>query len=135
MSWATKVGWLGIWVSQRTDGFGAVVSRNTRRATLQFVNSHRERSTQHRRVFLHLMLQFQFTSTGNGDRRTKHTPTLTQHEVHLLWRNHFSGSDEIAFVLAVLIIYHNDELALLEVFKRCFYRCKLNFIHSYNLII
>jgi len=40
------------------------------------------------------------------------------HEADVVGRYFLRGDDQVAFVLAVLVVDHDDELALLEVFDR-----------------
>ena len=63
------------------------------------------------------MWQFQLLGPADGDGGTEHTTAFAQHEIHLLGCNHLCGGDEVAFVLAVFVIYHNDKLAFLKVLQ------------------
>ena len=67
------------------------------------------------------MGQLQFLATFDGDRRTEHTAGIFQHEVHLLGSDLLSGDNQVALVLAVLIVDHNHKLAFPEVLDSFFY--------------
>ena len=88
---------------------------DSRGASLQQIYRDGEGSTQHRGVLLDLMGQFQFTCPADGDGRTEYTTSFTQHEIHLLGSDGLCCRDEVAFVLSVFVIHHDDELALSEV--------------------
>ena len=75
------------------------------------------------------MGKFQFAGTACRDRRTKHAPALTQHEIHLFRGDGLGGRDEVSLILTVLVIHDDDELSLTEIVNRLFYRSKYFFIH------
>ena len=112
-----EVGGLARGVGQSAYGGGAVVGAHAGGASVQKVNSHGERRAQHAGVLLYLMRQFQLPGTAHGDGSTEYAASVAQHEVHLFGCYHLGRGDEVAFVLAVFVIYHNDKLALLEVLK------------------
>ena len=116
-------------VGQCLDGGSTVMGGHTGGATFQLVDGHGEGGAKHRRVFLHLMRQFQLAGTAGGDRCAKHATPFFQHEIHFLRCDGLSSCDEVSFVLAVFIIHDNNEFALTEVVNGLFYRSKYIFIH------
>ena len=64
-----------------------------------------------------LHLELEFTGTVFGDRCAEDATAVAHHEVHLLGGNLFSGDDEVAFVLAVLIVDDDKEFTTAEVFE------------------
>ena len=46
---------------------------------------------------------------------TEYTAAVLEHEVDVLRRNLLGGHDEIALVLAILVVDNDDELALAEI--------------------
>ena len=115
---ATEVSRLAIGVGKCTDGSSAVVCADTRRAAFQEVHCHGERRAKHACIVFHLMVQFEFSSTAHRDGCTKHASAVAQHEVDLFGSNHLGSRDEVALVLAVLIIHDDDKLPLSEVVER-----------------
>ena len=66
---------------------------------------------QHAGVLLHLVHQFQFGATLFGHGRTEYASAVLEHEVDFLRRDRLRRRDEVAFVLAVLVIHDYHELA------------------------
>ena len=121
----TEVSGFCLRIGQPLNCCGTVVGADSRGAAFQLIDRHSERCAQHRSVLFHLMGQFQFPGTLHGDGSTKYAAPFTQHEVHLLGRNQFRRCDEVALVLTVFIIHHNDKLSLAKVLNGCFYSAKL----------
>ena len=111
----------GIGVGQGLDGLGAVVCRHAGGASLQLVYGDGERSAQHRGVVLHLVCQFELVGAADGDGCAEHASGVFQHEVHLLGCYLLCCNDQVAFVLAVFVIDHDDKLAFSEVVHGFFY--------------
>ena len=65
----------------------------------------------------YLHLELKFTGTVFGDRCAEDATAVAHHEVHLLGGNLFGGDDEVAFVLAVLIVDDDKEFTTAEVFE------------------
>ena len=116
----TEVFRLACGVGKSADGGSAVVRADACRATLQQIDCHGERRAEHAGVVCHLMVEFEFCGALHGDGCTEHATSVAQHEVDLLGGYHFGCRDEVAFVLAVLIIHDDDALSLAEVIERRF---------------
>ena len=97
------------------------MGRDARRTAFQLVDGNGEGRTEHRGVVFHLMGQFQFLASFNGDRCTEHTACIFQHEIHLLGSNLLGGDNQVALVFAVFVVDHNNKLAFLEVLDGLFY--------------
>ena len=81
------------------------------------------------------MGQVEFLAALYRDGGAEHATGMEQHKVHLLCRHLLSGDDQVAFVLTVLVVDHNHELSLLEVFYGFLYRVKFHFFgHVYTLL-
>ena len=117
-------------IGQGANRCRAVVCRHTGGASFEQVDRDGERRAQHRRVGLHLVLQFELTATLFCDGRAEHTAPQLEHVVDFLRSDEFGGRDQVAFVFAILIIDHNDEFSGFEVLKGFFYRGELYFGHG-----
>ena len=102
-------------VGEGLDGLRAVVGRDSCGATVQFIDGHGEGGSQYGGVVLNLMGQVQFLTAFYGDGCAEHATGIFQHEVHLFGRDLLGGDDQVAFVLAVLVVDDNHEFAGLEV--------------------
>ena len=109
-------------VGQRLDGFGTVMTAYAGGTAFKFVNGYRKRGAQHAGIVLNLMFQFQHPTAFVGNRRTQHATSVFQHEVHFFRRNEFGGRNQVAFVLAVLVVNYNHELSFTKVLYGLFYR-------------
>ena len=81
------------------------------------------------------MRQIQLLTARNRDRGAKHATCVFQHEVDLLRRNFLSGDNQVALILAILVIYHNDKLSLAEIGYSLFNGVQCNLAHIYCLFI
>ena len=61
------------------------------------------------------MRQLQLFGTTNCDGSAEHSASVLKHEIHLLGRDGFGGSDEVAFVFTVFVIHYDDKLSLSEI--------------------
>ena len=116
-------------VAQGADGGRTVVGADARRAALYLVDGEGKGGAQQRRVVLHLMGQLQLFGSADGDGSAEHAAGVLQHEVHHLWRYLLSGTYQVAFVFAVLVVNHNDELAFLEVGQCLFDSIQFQLFH------
>ena len=116
MAWTSEGLRTGGGIGEGLDGLGAVVGRDTRGATFQFIDGYGKGSAQNRRVVLYLMGQVEFLTALDGDGSAKHATGVLQHEVHFLGCDLLGCDDEVALVLAVLVIDYDHELAFPEVF-------------------
>ena len=117
-----QVGRPGRGIGQRADRGGAVVDRDARRAAVaQQVRRHREGRAEQRGVVLLHHVQLELRAALFRQRGAQHAAALLEHEVHDLGRDLFGGDDEVAFVLAVLVIDDDDDLSVPEVLDDLLY--------------
>ena len=116
-------------IGQGADGSGAVMAADACGATFQQVDGHGERSAQHTRVGLYLVLQSQLSAALVGNRGAEHAASVVQHEVHGFGRDQFGSHNQVALVLAVLIVHDNDKLSVFEVLYCLFDRGCLEGFH------
>ena len=116
-------------VGQCTDGSTAVMGRDTSGAALYLIDSDSKWRSQQRGVVLYLMGKIQLFGTADGQWSAEHATGLLQHKVDHLWCNLLSGTDKVAFILAVFIIYHDDEFAGLEVNECLFDSVEFQWFH------
>ena len=116
MAWTTEGLGCRRRVGEGTDGGGTVVGRYACGAPLQLIDSDGKGGAQHRGVVLHLTGQVELLTAADGDGCTEHATGVLQHEVHHLGGDLLGGTDEVALVLTVFVIDHNDELAFTEIF-------------------
>ena len=67
------------------------------------------------RVLFSLLRQAELVGALAGERETDPSARLTDHEVDHLRRDELRGADEIALVLAILVVGDDDKLAGLDV--------------------
>ena len=121
MPWTSEVHWSAGGIGQGTYGGSSVVGTYARGTPIQEVNGDCEWCTQHTGILLHLMRQFQFASSADGNGSTEHSTSVTQHKVDLLRSNHLGRSDKVALILPVFIINNNNEASLSEIFEGFLY--------------
>ena len=103
-------------VGQRADRRGAVAGRDARRAAVaQQIDRHGEGGPEQRGVVLLHHVEPQFVAALLRERGAQHAAPLVQHEVDHLGGDLLGGDDEVALVLAVLVIDDDDHLAVAEV--------------------
>ena len=122
----------GCGVGEGADGGCAVGDAHARGASLELVDGDGERGAEHRRVVLYLLGEVELAAAADRHRYAEHAAGVLEHEVDLLGGNHFGGDDEVALVLAVLVIDDNHEFALAEILQCLLYTVKLYFrIHAW----
>ena len=57
---------------------------------------------------------------------------VRRHEVDVLRRDRLGGDDQVALILAVLIVDDDDHLSVLDVFDGLFHRCKIRHVFHSN---
>ena len=119
---ASECGGDAVGIGERADGGCAVVAAHAGGAPFELVHRDREGRAEHAGVLLHLMGQAEAVAGLYGDGGAKHATAVGQHEVDLFRRDQFGGGDEVAFVLAVLIVHDDDQFAVFEVLYGGFYR-------------
>ena len=76
------------------------------------------------------MGQFQLLAAGDGDGGAEYTTGIFQHEVYLLRGDGLGGDNQVALILAVFIVDHDDKFAFAEVGNCLFYRVEFNLVHK-----
>ena len=130
MSRTSKVRRLVVGVCQRTYRHRAVMHRHACGASLKQINGHGERGAQHRCVVIDLHIQVELVATLGCDGCTQHATAFTQHEIDFLLGNLLGGNDKVAFVLAILIIDHDDKFAAFELFHSLINCIQFDFFHD-----
>jgi len=82
------------------------------------VDAHGEGRTLLLGIFVALLRKLKLVSTLTGEGQADPAPGLFYHEVDELGRNELSRANEVALVLAVLIVCHEDKLSRLDVGDR-----------------
>src|SRR5574344_1826624 len=103
--------------------------RHASRASFDLVDGYGEWSAEQRGVVLYLVWQVEFDATADGDRCAEYATCVFQHEVHHFWSDFLCCTDEVALVLAVFIIYNDDEFAFAEVVNGFLYGIYFEFLH------
>ena len=109
---------LGLGVDQRADGGAAVVSRNPRGGT-RFIINRSSKSGGLGRVGVSAAQvgYLEFVKAVALHRHTHQTASMGNHEGDCLWGHLIGEIEEVSFVLASLIIYHDHEFAGRQVFQ------------------
>ena len=102
-------------VGQCLDSGSTVMGGDSCGAPFYLIDGDSERSSQQGCIVLYLMRQVEFYAAADGDRCTKQSPCVLQHEIHHLGCNHLGRTDEVAFILTVFVVYHDHELPLAEI--------------------
>ena len=79
------------------------------------VDAHRERGGQLFAVPVGHLGQAELVAPLAGEREADETPPVQRHEVDRLGRDQLRRADEVALVLAVLVVGHDDDLAVAQV--------------------
>ena len=112
---AAQVRGLGLRVDGRQNGRGAVGGGDAGRRPPARLDRDRERRAEVGRVLLDHRRQLEGVAPLLGQGEADQPAPLARHEVDRLRRDLFGGDDEIAFVLAVLVVDDDDELARAKV--------------------
>ena len=75
------------------------------------------------------MRQVEFLAAAQCDRCAQYASGVFQHEIHLFRRNLLCGDNQVAFILTVFVIHHDDKFALPEVVEGLFYGAKSKSCH------
>src|SRR6185437_6881128 len=79
------------------------------------VDAHREGGGQLLRVALGHLREAQLVAPLAGERQADEAAAVQRHEVDEVGRHHLGRADEVALVLAILVIGHDDDLAVAQV--------------------
>jgi hypothetical protein len=112
-----QIGRNSLGIDRDTNGFGAILSAHPRRNTkaLVRIDTDRECSTIFVGIDLALLSELEVVGAFPRKRETNPAARLADHEVDHLGRDKLRRADEIAFVLAILIVGDDDQLAGLDV--------------------
>lgn len=125
VSWASEAGRRDLGACQSPTCQGTIVRRDSRRdARVVRVNGDGVRRAMRVLTVHHHLRQLQLDRQLRRDGRTYESARVSDHECHFLGRDILGGDDQISFVLAVLGIQHDDELAVAEGFDRRLDRVK-----------
>ena len=97
-------------VGQRHHGGRPVRGRDSRGGALGQVDRHREGGPHRLGVVHHHERQVQCIGPLIGHRGTDHATGVADHEGHLLRRHGVGGDDQVALVLTILVVDHDQEL-------------------------
>jgi len=112
--------WSGARIHQRTHGCSTVVGGDAGGRTLPRFDADTEGGAVGGGVLLHHQRKLELVAPIRGQRDTDQAAPEAGHEVDRL-RTHLVGSeDQITFVLAVLVVYHDHLLAAGDTFHRLF---------------
>ena len=78
------------------------------------------------RVVLHHLTNLQLVETAADDRRTDEPLRVRRHEIHVLGRQLLGGDDDVALVLAILIVHDDEHFPVLNILDCLFNRCKIH---------
>ena len=93
------------------DGVGAVVGGNAGADALGGLDRDGERGAVTRGVVLHHRRQTQLLAAFGGQRQADQAARLACHEVDVLGPHQFRGHEQVALVLAILVVEHDDHAA------------------------
>ena len=114
---AAKVGRLGVGVQRHLDGRGAVGRRNARGDTEAAVgvDAHGERGPHVLGIPLGHLGQAELVAALRGEGEADEPAPVLRHEIDDLGRDELGRADEVAFVFAVGVVRHDDDLPVAEV--------------------
>ena len=78
------------------------------------------------RVVLHHLTNLQLVEPAADDRRADEPLRVRRHEIHVLGRQLLGGDDDVALVLAILIVHDDEHFPVLNVLDCLFNRCKIH---------
>jgi len=113
----TEIGRNSLGIDRDTNGFGAILSAHPSGypEVLVRIDADRECSTVLVSVDLALLSELELIGAFPRKRETNPPTRLADHEVDHLGRDELRRADEIAFVLAILIVGDDYQLAGLDV--------------------
>ncbi len=113
----TEIGRNSLGIDRDTNGLGAILSAHPRRYTkaLIRIDTDRECSTVLVGIDLALLSELEMIGAFSRKRETNPPARLTDHEVDHLGRDELRRANEIAFVLAILVVGDDYQLAGLDV--------------------
>jgi hypothetical protein len=117
VSGAAKVGWYGLGINSDANRLGAVLSADSGSdaEALVSIDADGERSSVFVGVVFGLLSELELVGAFAGERETDPSARLPDHEVDQLGRDELRRANQIAFVLAILIVGYDYHLAGLDV--------------------
>ena len=111
-------------VDQHLHRVAALECRDTGRRIVR-VDADRKRRLVIVRVVLHHLPNRKFVQTAADDRRADQPARVRRHEIHMFRREFFRSDNDIALVLAILIVHDDEHPAVFNVLDCLFNRCKI----------
>jgi hypothetical protein len=99
-------------IDRHRDRPRAIRRRDARRHAFERLDRHSERGLVPRAVVAAHQLESELFGPRLGQRETDQAATELRHEVDLLGRRHLRGDDQVALVLAVLVIDQDEHPAV-----------------------
>ncbi len=127
MSGTAEIGSHRLGIGKRTQCHRAVMSRDSGSTPGKQIDGNGERSSEHRGVVLNLMGKPELLTTRYCQRSAKLAASIGDHEIDMFRRNLLCGHDQVALVLAVFIINHNNETSGTEFFYSLLDSVEANF--------
>ncbi|SST08960.1 Uncharacterised protein [Acinetobacter baumannii] len=115
---ADDVGGHGVLRRRSLHGAGAVRGGDAGGDALGGLDGDSELGAEAGAVALHHQRQAEALATLAGHRHADQAAGMLDHEVDVFGADAFGGHDQVAFVLAVLVIHQDDHLALADVFDQ-----------------
>src|SRR5574344_773433 len=110
----------GLRIRKRENRRGAVRCGNARGAALDLVHHDGERRAEGGGIVFRLAREAELAAAGFRERRAEDSAAFLEHKVHLIRRNLLRRDDEVAFVLAVLVIHDDKEFTFAEIIDGVF---------------
>jgi hypothetical protein len=102
----------GAGVAERPDGAAAIGGRDTRADARREVHADGELSAVRFVVLRHHERQPELARPARREGHAHHAARVPQHERELFLRQALGGDNQVAFVLALLVVRDDDELTL-----------------------
>ena len=109
---------VGLGVDRHLDRARAIVRGDARRHALARLDRDRERRLERRFVLGRHQLQAQLLAALGGQRQADQPAPLLGHEVDRLGRRELRGQRQVALVLAVLVVAHDDHPPRADLLQR-----------------
>jgi len=108
MTWPHEVGRPHVAIGKRADGVGAFFGGNPGGQSVARVDRNGEGGAERRVVARHHRIEVQTPRLILGERRADDAGGMANDERHLLGRTQRGGDEQVAFVLAVVVVCHDD---------------------------
>ncbi len=114
MAGADEVGGATVGIGERPHRVGALLSRNAGGQSVADIDRDREGGAEGRIVQGHHGIKMQALRFLRRQRHAHDARGVADDEGHLLGRAPGSGDEQVAFVLAIIVVGHHDDLAAPE---------------------